>query len=79
MLVPISEFSGEEPDVSKCRTEAIITDLYRCLGNHCNCKYGLPAGSTSTYCLHPDFRKFSATNPPLARHGACGAGVKQRA
>jgi hypothetical protein len=41
-----------------CTTERITSELSRCLGNNQECKYGLPAGKTSTYCLHPDHKQF---------------------
>jgi hypothetical protein len=69
MEVPVDEFSGQEPDTDKCSTEEIISDLYRCLNNSRKCKYGLPAGTTSTYCLHPDFRKFVAHSPVVNKSG----------
>lgn len=77
MLVQISDFNGTEPDTDKCCTEEIISDLYRCSSNNCNCKYGIPAGSTSTYCLHPDFRKFVAHPPTLIKGGAIYSSRKQ--
>jgi len=69
MKVLVDEFSGQEPDTGKCCTEEIISDLYRCSNNNRKCKYGLPAGTTSTYCLHPDFRKFVALSPVVKKAG----------
>jgi hypothetical protein len=47
-----------EPDTRNCLTERITSELSRCSGNYDECKYGLFAGKTCTYCLHPDHRKF---------------------
>lgn len=58
MVLPVSEFSGAEPDTALCMTEEIISDLAKCSVNNKACKYGLPAGTTTTYCLHPDFKDF---------------------
>lgn len=69
MTVPIEDFSGIEPDTDKCCTEEIISDLSRCASNNIRCKYGLPAGTTSTYCLHPDFRKFLAAPVSMIKSG----------
>ena len=77
MKVSIDEFSGLEPDTNKCCTEEIISDLYRCSNNNRKCKYGLPAGTTSTYCLHPDFRKFIAHSPVVLKAGAIYSARKQ--
>jgi hypothetical protein len=52
------EILQEEPDTITCTTERITSDLSRCYRNNNKCKYGLYAGKTSTYCLHPDHRKF---------------------
>ncbi len=70
MKVPVDGFSGLEPDTNKCCTEEITSDLYRCTNNNRKCKYGLPAGTTSTYCLHADFRKFIACSPVVNKAGA---------
>lgn len=58
MPIPIQNFSGSEPDVETCSTEYIVHDFYRCLSNNSSCKYAIPAGRASTYCLHPDQRAF---------------------
>lgn len=58
MPIPIQNFSGTEPDVNECRTEYIVHDFSRCLANNSACKYAIPAGRTSTYCLHPDHATF---------------------
>jgi len=58
MVLPMSEFSGAEPDTALCMAEEIISDLAKCSTNNKACKYGLPAGTTTTYCLHPDFKSF---------------------
>jgi hypothetical protein len=47
-----------EPDAKICTTEQITSELSKCYGNNNECKYGLYAGKTCTYCLHPDHRKF---------------------
>lgn len=47
-----------EPDTSYCVAERITAELSRCARNNNLCKYGLPAGTTSTYCLHVDHLKF---------------------
>jgi len=47
-----------EPDTRICNTERITSEVSRCSGNNNKCKYGLYADKTSTYCLHPDHRKF---------------------
>jgi len=55
-------FAGDilkvEPDTKDCITERITSELSRCTGNKNECNYGLYAGKTYTYCLHPDHRKF---------------------
>lgn len=61
MPISIRNFTGSEPNTTECRTERIVDDLSRCLANKTKCKYALPAGSTSTYCLHPDHRGFANT------------------
>lgn len=48
----------EEPETRNCTTERITSELSRCIGNNTDCKYGMSAGKTSTYCLHPDHKKF---------------------
>ena len=53
-----SELIKMEPDTSYCLAERITTELSRCSRNNKLCKYGLPAGSTSTYCLHPNHKYF---------------------
>jgi len=58
MPIPIQNFSGTEPNVKECRTEYIVHDFSRCLSNNSACKYAIPAGYTSTYCLHPDHGTF---------------------
>ena len=50
-----------EPDTSICSTERIAGEISRCSANRNECKYGLFAGKTSTYCLHPDHMKFRTT------------------
>ena len=47
-----------EPDSRVCVTEQIASGLFRCAGNNKKCDYGLYAGETFTYCMHPDHRKF---------------------
>ncbi len=47
-----------EPVMESCATERITSELYRCSRNNNICKYGLYAGKTSTYCLHPNNTKF---------------------
>ncbi len=50
-----------EPDLHTCRTERIVDGLSRCLANDSKCRYALPAGSTTTYCMHRDNRHFQST------------------
>jgi hypothetical protein len=55
------------PNVSECHTECIVEGLSRCLANNSSCIYALPAGSTTTYCMHRDSKKFQRTlflDPP---------------
>ena len=47
-----------EPETRNCTTERITSELSRCSSNNKDCKYGLFAGRTCTYCLHPDHRNF---------------------
>jgi hypothetical protein len=61
MLIPTEDFSGNEPNVSECRTKIILTDLYRCLSKNSACKFAFSDCCTSTYCLHPDRPKFQGT------------------
>jgi hypothetical protein len=68
MTVQFDEIASVEPDIDTCCTEEIISDLSRCSGNNRRCKYGLPAGATSTYCLHPDFRKFLVSATPVMKN-----------
>lgn len=52
-----------EPDTRICTTVRITSELYSCSENNYKCNYGLYAGKTCTYCLHPDhltFRRQSA-------------------
>jgi hypothetical protein len=49
-----------EPDTRNCTTERITSELSKCSENNQDCKYGLPAGKTTTYCLHPEHRVFLA-------------------
>jgi hypothetical protein len=64
MPIPIQNFSGSEPEVTECRTEHIVHDFSRCLSNNSSCKYAIPAGYSSTYCLHPDHDTFRNTVIP---------------
>jgi hypothetical protein len=52
------EILQAEPDTWICTTERITSELSRCSKNNKECKNGLSAGKTSTYCLHPDHKKF---------------------
>lgn len=63
MREPDHEFVKMEPDTSYCVAERITAELSRCTRNNNLCKYGLPAGTTSTYCLHEDHLKFRKTPP----------------
>ena len=47
-----------EPDTKNCTTEGIIGELSKCSLNNKYCKYGFYDGETSTFCIHPDYRKF---------------------
>lgn len=58
MLKTDSELTLIEPDTCYCVTERITTELSRCSRNNNLCKYGLQAGTTSTYCLHESHLKF---------------------
>lgn len=58
MLACYCEILRVEPDTSVCSTERIASEVSRCSFNKMECKYGLFAGKTSTYCLHPDHKKF---------------------
>lgn len=58
MLTHNNDVLREEPDTKVCKTERITSELSRCFRNNKACKYGLAAGKTSTYCLHPDNREF---------------------
>ena len=58
MQILSGEILRTEPDTRICTTEQITGELSRCSLNKQDCQYGLPAGKTSTYCLHPDNRKF---------------------
>jgi len=64
MQVDIQKFSGTEPNTQECCTERITNELSRCLENNSICKYGLAAGSGSSYCLHPEHRVLAV--PPEA-------------
>lgn len=61
MLERNSEPMKIEPDITYCVAERITAELSRCTRNNNLCKYGLPAGSTSTYCLHEEHLKFRKT------------------
>ena len=50
-----------EPNLDACRTERIVDGLSRCLANNSKCRYSLPAGSTTTYCMHRDNSNFKST------------------
>ncbi|QEM67538.1 hypothetical protein FO488_04835 [Geobacter sp. FeAm09] len=58
MSIPIQNFSGSEPNVEECRTEHIVDDFSRCLAHNVACRYAIPAGTTSSYCIHPDHGAF---------------------
>jgi hypothetical protein len=58
MQILSGEILKVEPDTRNCITERITSELSKCSGNHNECNYGLYAGKTSTYCLHPDHKKF---------------------
>ncbi len=64
MSIPIQNFTGNAPNTKECRTEYIVHDFSRCLSNNAQCKYAIPAGFTSTYCLHPDHRTFQDSAAP---------------
>ncbi len=65
-MQPISGLIKIEPDTRFCTTEQITSELYRCSANNPDCKYGLSAGWTSTYCLHTDHKKFSKTTSDIS-------------
>ena len=67
MPIPIQNFSGSEPNVNECLTEYIVHDFSRCLSNNSTCKYAIPAGYTSTYCLHPEHGSFRNSVMPDSR------------
>jgi hypothetical protein len=64
MQAAAHDITGSEPDCDECRTEAITDNVSRCSDNRSKCRYGLPAGFTTTYCLHPDHRGFRTTAFP---------------
>ncbi len=56
------DLARSEPNVAECRTECIVEGLSRCLAKNFRCVYALPAGSTTTYCMHRDNMKFRRTS-----------------
>lgn len=73
MPVSIHDFTGTEPNCDECRTEGITAEVSRCLDNCSKCKYGLPAGFTTTYCLHPNHRDFrTSVSPGSSKNGRRG-------
>lgn len=55
------DLAKSEPTIAECRTERIAEGLSRCLANNSKCVYALPAGATTTYCMHQDNMKFQRT------------------
>ncbi|KAB0664005.1 hypothetical protein F6V25_14420 [Oryzomonas japonica] len=58
MSIPIQNFSGSEPNVAECRTEYLVDEFSRCLAHNTACRYAVPAGNTSSYCIHPNHTAF---------------------
>jgi|GEM_PF-1094250 len=56
MAIPVQNVSGKEPNLSECATEHVVEEFSRCLSNNTACRYAVPAGTTSCYCIHPDHR-----------------------
>jgi len=61
MATSQQDITRSEPNFDNCRTERIVDGLSRCLANNSKCKYALPAGSTTTYCMHGDNSNFQST------------------
>jgi len=55
------DLTRSEPNVADCRTECIVEGLSRCLANNATCAHALPAGATTTYCMHRNNLKFQRT------------------
>jgi hypothetical protein len=55
MLTAMDEYG---PNIMHCRTERLANNLSRCLSNNSLCDYGLTAGPTKTYCMHPNHHDF---------------------
>lgn len=68
MPIPIQNVSGSEPNLDACTTEFLVDDFSRCLANNSACKYAIPAGSTSSYCIHPDHARLHSTELFGPRH-----------
>lgn len=64
MAIPVQNVSGKEPNPGDCATEHIVEEFSRCLSNNAACRYAVPAGTTSSYCIHPNHRGFHAAPIP---------------
>jgi hypothetical protein len=53
MQIPIENFSGNEPNLSECRTKIVYKDLSQCLSHNATCMYAFFDCCTSIYCLNP--------------------------
>jgi hypothetical protein len=62
------EVLKSEPDMRFCTTERITSELYRCSINNKACKYGIFAGKTCTYCMHPDHLKYLKSSNMKQKH-----------
>jgi hypothetical protein len=61
MPIPIQNVCGSEPNLNACATEVLVDDFSRCLANNSACRYAIPAGSTSSYCIHHDHARLHRT------------------
>jgi hypothetical protein len=66
MATSQQDLARRKPNLNECHTERIVDGLSRCLANNSNCRYALPAGSTTTYCMHRNNMKFQSTATPDA-------------
>jgi hypothetical protein len=58
MLTSMDDLSEYGPNIMHCRTERLANNLSKCLTNNSLCDYGLTAGPTKTYCMHPNRQDF---------------------
>ncbi|GFE61976.1 hypothetical protein [Geobacter sp. AOG2] len=64
MAIPVQNVSGKEPDLNQCATEHVVEDFSRCLSNNTACRYAVPAGTSSSYCIHPNHRSLQGMLVP---------------